>query len=1285
MKKFSFYLAVFFSVFLISVTPAKAQLLFGVSFDFMGDAVAAITPVFEKAQTAKDQFIAKVKEKVTKFKAKLKSYFVKRKKVVDKIPGTKDFAENSSVDIYNPEAVEKAMEELFLQYPSEDKRINAFYEKEAQEFYYDTLVETYTATQQLSQRLDDLRKDVDKFAEDIMSTSASGEVASTDDENGNYYNMYLANKKFNDTLKITQEVLAMHSQFYVAQQIYRKKILPQPFVDETEKDVLGKNTDKAADKTADKKDSSKRSSYKSTEKLAFAQFIASGEDLDEKEATSEKKEVAKKVSALEFSVPKTPDLSPALYSSITKIEQMAEISEVQTDLRKAIKAHNTLQMMPTYKQLYVQYDMFVKMHEKARQAVEVSDKCVLQYLVKRYNKPERIWYGADSLTSSSTDYDARKGISGWAISSYTLAQAQKSSIVDVDSFSSIDFGVETGGNTLAPNPSLEAKLMSTPPSLALISPSKEQEFADSVREIELLTWQIGSQAAKILAADQYSSEKVFGNPHTPYPIWRDQKSFYKQYIDGKYENMKAYVKRMNLNSIAVKAASIINEEKYQKVVSSDEKKEKAQNDADLNRLAMAAKAKEDELDKRAESILASKKEALNALAADEGKKLSKPEANKAVLEEDLDNISTSISLANEQIAEADTLAAEGEAWVEASHRLIVEMNKRGTELESVAYTNAQSNFSRGKKQQLSQMQKATDLRLGAKKLEIQRGEILAEIASVNASIEKIKEEYINKKSLMDIEYDAKIEALTQLDNNLSLVSLASSLKLNNSALRPILALSDNLITKGKDEAVKLIEKAQNDISSWGDSVYEAQNHDRLLKRHVNLVNSLKNMSFGYSLSSVLFLDMTKPVELTKLLSTMLQSKVVGDICSKYTCTEPDTDYFVGAPAKARDFAAPKTPLSEHYPPVRDIFHFDVTDYKATNKAAGGVVLKSSFLNYGGEIPAIWKRVLSGKAFVEKDIKLSSFLEQGGENEAFMRGVKFPCRHGKYVIDVASSGQYVINFDPRKDMLECSNLVVNSRFPLGNMDLKKGLYTVTDLEAEDSAVAAVGGTTTFRQPSELGTVLRYIGGFNPKLRMNNSAYAVFETLVRQEEEAKNNVEVKYGVLDNIYQQAAYNTNQIGNFLHFVDKELSIRKSVDELSMSIEETTASIREIFSEMGFVLSEDIDLANNKDYEMIVLKLKDYKNEHISAAVSKMSSIDTSDDVLRERYDTVNNTKLALIQDAKALITLDEKRKAGETLSADIITEEANQKVIEKAQQAGYDALMKEVDQLEEPLCVAY
>lgn len=69
-KNSKFYLGILLVSGMLGLSsPARSQLVGGVSFDFGGDAAAAITPVFEQIQTAADEAVKYAKEKVTKLKA----------------------------------------------------------------------------------------------------------------------------------------------------------------------------------------------------------------------------------------------------------------------------------------------------------------------------------------------------------------------------------------------------------------------------------------------------------------------------------------------------------------------------------------------------------------------------------------------------------------------------------------------------------------------------------------------------------------------------------------------------------------------------------------------------------------------------------------------------------------------------------------------------------------------------------------------------------------------------------------------------------------------------------------------------------------------------------------------------------------------------------------------------------------------------------------------------------------------------------------------------------------
>lgn len=324
-------------------------------------------------------------------------------------------------------------------------------------------------------------------------------------------------------------------------------------------------------------------------------------------------------------------------------------------------------------------------------------------------------------------------------------------------------------------------------------------------------------------------------------------------------------------------------------------------------------------------------------------------------------------------------------------------------------------------------------------------------------------------------------------------------------------------------------------------------------------------------------------------------------------------------------------------------------------------------------------MLADDAFVEKGLNLTSLLEQGGESKYLMRGTLYPCRIGNYTIDIASSkvdlaqtsGQYLVSPVDSPKRPVCGDISVRGTL----------YYTVTDLELDESVRAGTQKTPAVVSPSELGTLFAYSGR---KLKFNDAAYNVYERMLELEDKA-NGDNFKYEVRDNVYQKSMYANNQIGNFLHFVDKENSIRKNMDELQLSIDDARETIREMLSEMGFKLADDFNLANDEEYAYIRNKLIEYKSNLVGLAASDISTVNNANPVVKERYDKVENTRAALVQDQEALVNLTNSTAAGSSLSEAIISEKANQEVMEKSQQEALDAIRKEIDNYEKPLCTAY
>jgi len=1408
------YLSVILTAFamqLVMLQPAKAQLVAGVSFDFPADAVAAMAPVFEQLQTIKDEVISYKRKLITDMKAKLSKYLGKPKTIIGKVPAKK-MAEKSSVDIYDAEAVQAAVKELFLQYPSNEPYIKGAYEEKAQQFYYDTLIEMTMSASIVEKNFGNMRANIQKIEKDASDPENSGGASSapTEDENGNYYNLYLLNREFNKILRVTEEVMAMYAQYYTAQAIYLKKVVPAEYDEgskkkEKKKDkktsslmfretvafaqmmsmdtvsapkqiavskglqkevlpvartvaveaapstkakselsvsapkqiavskglrkevspVAGTVAAKAVPAAEAKRNLSvsapkqiavSKSLQKAvlpevqakpalatvakdkvfdsaTKQVSVAQdmqkAVAPEAEAGADEATSAaeddvSEEVAQKmptIGGVEFSAIKKADMNSPLYESREKLDDLVTLSEAESVLNKALEVHNTLQLMPTYRNLFKQYELFKRLHQKSVEAVAASDQCVIEYLGRRYKKPATVWYGSETPPAEVADYDIRNGLSGWAISAYQVANSFKTAGLDTDSFIPSTDTLDVDEENLLDTSEAEAKMAQknkegTKQNLA--NSGDAQEFSDTVREVELLTWQIGAEAARILAADQYADKPAYGQAQNPYPVWQDQKNFYNLYLSEKYDNIIEYIRKADLNSMILDIAKIINEDQadteagksyasYLGVLEQNIKKGSSSN-------------------RRVASLSQQKESSLALLKASKQKEKQAISAETAKFQKQVNDLSQEIKELSDEILTVDSSAKEADFRAEQSHNELREMRRRGTDTESLLYAESAAQLEQGKTDSVVYRQKTQDLK---DELEIKKQKLQQHITDLEKAQEKEKEfdrAYLAEADIIGTAATAEIDKeVRQSSKAVSLTDIAKSKKINVPGFLSLIGKATGLVDDARDEAIELVSQAKQDILNMGDSLYDPREHARVVNRHRQLISSLKELPRKNLLKNVASLAISNgKASIVSLLASIF-NQPVSKACSKVSCGQPDSEYFVGYPAKERDFVAPKEPLSEHYPPVHDIVHFDYDDYKNLWDRSNNsqYLTKEAFENW--EMPTVWKMILLEKPFVEKELDLGRLLRNNnGEEIAFVRGVRYPCLYqNKYVVDVSggSRARYLISRDIQKEMPVCRDVDVTGTVLF---------YTVYDLESYDEETntylhdqAETQKSSPKLTPSELGTLFKVTE--KNKIEMNGSAKPVFERIAVLNDASNQNSDFKYTLRDTLFHKAMYKENQIGNFLHFVDKENSVRKNVEEMAVSIEDARQSIITMLNEMGFSVNPDFNLAKDEDYTYIQKKLDEYKNSLVGTASGKIAEVDYNDEVIKERYDKINNVRAALVQDAEELIVLHNGVSAGSTLDEEILTEQVNQKVIKETQKAGEEAILKEIEHFEKPLCVVY
>ena len=74
----------------------------------------------------------------------------------------------------------------------------------------------------------------------------------------------------------------------------------------------------------------------------------------------------------------------------------------------------------------------------------------------------------------------------------------------------------------------------------MVNPSQQEEIEKTARESQMISFNIGAQAAQLLVEDQYKQSPQWGVPTVKFPVWKDQINFYSQYLGGKYANIKDY-------------------------------------------------------------------------------------------------------------------------------------------------------------------------------------------------------------------------------------------------------------------------------------------------------------------------------------------------------------------------------------------------------------------------------------------------------------------------------------------------------------------------------------------------------------------------------------------------------------------------------------------------------------------------------------------------------------------------------------------------------------------------
>lgn len=1363
------------------------------------------TSVITKVKQEQTKLTKSVKEKVA---GEVEGFMPTKKEQQNKetaVPGSKKIATSKIADIEKPSSVKEAFYKLFLTYPSNKTDVNDAYRQKAKEFYQDTVIEAYVAARELEKELNELEQ---KFKE-LSPSLVTGENTSNgaepgDDNNGTWKNAYTAYNTMNELLKITEELAAMRAQLEAAYAV-QENIPPKAKDDQQKSSAILERGDMQLASTF---------SRSGSETLAFAQLIdfnnnqartisnqpvvssnggasitsfaqqkqaraveasrqeaiglfssqnASGEtaSVDNKESTEDK--TTGRSSLITFVEAPKPEISSPYEGNEEKFEELNKLDPLFEKATRALEVHNLIQSLPSYKENASKYNRFKQLHDKSVEMLGLSDKCVLQYLGRYYTDPEKVWSGGSISDEDMANYDMRKGISAWAITAFEVAKAEKTA--GMDNNDGIISEVDVVETTDMSNRSENEKEYEKKAKEKNLSNPNDDEKANAInRETEMVAWKIGAEAAKKLAEDQYSGSPQWGSVKTPFPIWNDQKNFYNQYIDGKYNNIKEYLAALQFNKVALDIAQELNN------ILTEDPEVRAYNANELGKLAGYVSeddnSNEDENNTVTE-VAEQKKAAMdNALKARDNA-LKPLEEQRESIKADIDKQVEILNSFNERINQlkqgkltAQSETEDNQVLLEQANDVAAYGRANGEEDtgDSLAQAFAKESIKESQADEAAAGPEIEKYQALAKTQEEKINKLKEQLSQVEEQIQKVKEDYVRKVQELEEQYAIAMEAAKQKVKESKAIKAAKTLLsiysenvekpvlgdlIGTGPVKGIIGKAEGLISDTKSYAVEAVEKARQDLYKLGDDLYLPKSSSMVVKRHSELMNELQNIPPEKLMEAISSLkELGGASGITQALTTLFQKVVTQKACADGRCDVADEEYFLGLLPKDKDFAAPKAAPETYMPPVREVVRFDSVNYGNIPQTADGIVTKKDFLNYGEEIPLIWQKILQDDIFVEQGVNLSGILDAGSGREAsFMRGGRYPCIPEEFitekeykVVDIDPyDGQYMVirkllvsengaegeegsvggnnnsaaniatreflkklgvYIEDKENQTDSSGALVNIENLPKCQEIKliengglglKFFYTIRDIEADAEGPAAVQPQESMGNPSELGTLLKAVE--NGGLRFADKPLEVFERLKSIEaESSNNNDEYEANLKDEIFSNAIYNTNQIGDFLNFVEVETTYRQSLEELEASLKEANDMLREQLTNAGFTPSADFSVANEDDYELARNNLDMFKNELVEEGFEEIAAVKASDnEVVEERLNKIKRIFTALRKDKDELLSLNENSPSDSELDEQIKTEETNKSVVGEYDKKVEEEFQKQLNNFKRPFCAAY
>jgi len=580
----------------------------------------------------------------------------------------------------------------------------------------------------------------------------------------------------------------------------------------------------------------------------------------------------------------------------------------------------------------------------------------------------------------------------------------------------------------------------------LSAPSDEAEAEASLREQGLNRWQIGSEISKLVGKDMQGT-KSFGVAQKKYPVWNDEKRFYAQYLDEKFKNMRLYLTSPRVNLGVFELASYINNEMkidqaaldaynkaidaqyaeplaywqnlYQEAKLTTDKNyalnqmtnikaergaRKARYRAELEGMLYIEKqanagiiqAAKTTWEKTVENyensselskMLTSHHQAIKDLSDKFSKDLQNLEKEKKILYSQIDEKSYLLNDKKQKYNDLMSLKKDAKESMEAEDESVKMIEER--EKKDPSYISGLKGKALERKIESQEAMQNAELEAegvleGVDELSDEVGILRKQVENVDRKIENLKKEYI--KNAVALEHKQFQQMKTALENRgLDMPQIPSELLIGaTKTIAPIYTISVEMVENFKKNALEAVDAAYESLVMLGDDLYNPDKYAKIANIHKEMLQKMAGSGYDLANLSVADLFLTNAPIIDSAASVMF-SIMFGD---RAQYEKEDEVYMVSMNPNPRDFYAAKRISPERTAPIREVFHFDATDYDTILKTDGEnpQTTRQEFLKITQEVPTIWKTILGYNGFVERDVDVESILDVSNKAnvEAFLK-------------------------------------------------------------------------------------------------------------------------------------------------------------------------------------------------------------------------------------------------------------------------------------------------------------